>query len=224
MNSKARLADTAKASLVAREDKLRSVDQSKAKIIAYIVVAGFMAIMLVFGLRSSSQVPLHEGDERRSIECKWCTGTGEIEGERCKYCLGAKKLKGTIPGPNHPLRIRGTVWNVGHFDSEEKAHEAAGAEDYEKVVLQTRPETVGQAKLVFKNSKGESVLEAKPSGRYWGYLVPGEYTLRVEHPGFATFEEPFSVPVREHPIWPEMPGVELEDEDQLELEVFLKPA
>jgi hypothetical protein len=206
---------------VVREDKLRSVDQSKAKIIAYIVVAGFMGIMLVFGLRSSSQAPLHEGDERRSITCKWCEGTGEVEGERCKHCLGAKKLKAIIPGPNHPLRIRGTVWNVGHFGSEEKAQEAAQKEDYEKVFLKTRPETAAQAKLVFKNSTAEVVIEAKASGRYWGYIVPGEYTLTVEHPNFKTFEQPFTVPVREHPIWPEIPGAEVEDEDQLELEIFL---
>lgn len=82
--------ETAKTGSVAKEDKLRTVDQSKAKIVAYLVVAAFMAIMLVFGLRSSSQVPLHEGDERKSITCKWCEGSGEIDGDRCKYCLGPR--------------------------------------------------------------------------------------------------------------------------------------
>jgi hypothetical protein len=208
---------------VAKEDKFRSVDQSKAKIIAYIVVAGFMGLMLVFGLRSSSQVPLHEGDERRSITCKWCEGTGKMGEERCKYCLGAKKLKAVIPGPNHPLRVRGTVWNVAHFGSEEKAREAAESEDYEKVYLKTRPEAVGQARIIFQNSDAEVVMEAKPSGRYWGYLVPGDYTVSVMHPEFEKMEQAFTVPVREHPIWPEIPGVEVEDEDQLDLELYLRP-
>jgi hypothetical protein len=207
-----------------KEDKVRSLDRSQAKVIAYIVVFAFLAIMLVFGIRSSSQTPLHEGDERRSITCQWCEGSGTLEGERCKYCLGAKKLKAIIPGPNHPLRIRGTVWNLGSFDSKAAAEEKASAEDYEEVFLKARPQTVGQAKLTFKNDTDEVVLDSKVSGRFWGFIPPGEYTLTVEHPDFPNHQMQYTVPVREHPVWPQIPGVEIPDEDQLTLDIFLGSA
>lgn len=205
-----------------KEEKFPVVDRTKAKVIAYIVVAAFMAIMIVFGLRSAGQTPLHEGDQRRSITCKWCEGSGKLEGERCPYCLGAKKLKAVIPGPNHPVRVRGTVWDLSRFSSREEAEEKAAAEDYEQVYLKARDQTVSRAKVRFKNDSEEFLLEGKVSGRFWGFVKPGEYTLTVEHPEFQTYETEFTVPVREHPVWPEIPGVEIEDEDQLELELFLK--
>ena len=119
------------------------------------------------------------------------------------------------------MRVRGTVWDLTHFGSTEKAEKAAESEDYEKVFLKARPETVGQAKIFFKNSDAEVVLEAKPSGRFWGYVVPGDYTVSVSHPDYQKLEQPLTVPVRKHPIWPEIPGVETEDEDQFDPELFL---
>ncbi len=203
------------------EEKLRALDSKQAKIIAYIVVFGFMAIMLVFGLKSASQAPLHEGDTRRSITCKWCEGKGTLEGDRCRYCLGAKKLKAIIPGPNHPVRIRGTLWNLNAFESREEAQQAAEKTDYSQVLLKQLPETVGLAQLKFTRGQNTTEIATKPSGRYWGYLVPGDYTLTIDVPGYPSYEQSLTIPVREHPVWPKIPGVELEDEDEFKLEIFI---
>jgi hypothetical protein len=204
------------------EDKIRTIDQSKAKIVAYIVVFAMMAIMVVFGIRSMGQTPLHEGDERRSIICKWCEGVGTLEGERCKFCLGAKKLKAVIPGPNHPVEIRGTLWDLSFYGSEEKAQKAAETTDYDKVSFKPVPGRVGMTNMQFTKGEITTEFKSKVGGRFRGFLVPGDYQLTIEAPGFAKYQRELNVPVRQNPIWPDIPGVELEDEDLLELEIFLK--
>ena len=205
-----------------RDDKFVTVDSSKQKVIAYIVVFFFLAIMLVFGLRSSAQVPLHEGDVRKSITCKWCEGEGTLAGERCKYCLGAKKLKAIIPGPNHPLRIRGTVWKLASFKSKEEAEKAASEVDYSKVELRAADNTVGGTKITFKTGDEVVEMQSKISGRYRGFIKPGDYTVTVEAPNFAPQTFDYKVPVRTKPVWPPIPGVEVEDEEQLDLELYLE--
>lgn len=204
------------------QEKLTTVDNSKAKIVAYIVVAAFLAIMLVFGLRSSAQAPLHEGDKRESLTCKWCEGKGTLDGERCRYCLGAKKLKAIIPGPNHPVRIRGTVWDLSAFPDRESAVQRSESEDYDKVMLKPVPETVNRAVLKFEGGGETTEVEGKVSGRFRGFLKPGEYTLKVEQQGFKPYQQSVSIPVREHPVWPNIPGVEIPDEDQVTLNIFLE--
>lgn len=204
------------------EEKIQSVDNSQAKIIAYIVVFGFIAIMLVFGLKNAGKAPLREGDREQSMTCKWCEGAGTLEGERCKYCLGAKKLKVIVPGPKHPVRIRGSIRDLSAFESEDEAREVAEKDaDYSKVVLKPMRGAVGQAKIQFVKEGYKAELESKPSGRYFGYVEPGEYTMVVEVDGFAKYELPYTVPVRKEPVWPKIPGVEVEDPDQLEWEIFL---
>ena len=206
------------------EEKFVAVDNSKAKIVAYIVVAAFLALILVFGLRSSAQAPLHEGDKRESITCQWCEGAGTTEGERCRYCLGAKKLKAIIPGPNHPVRVRGTIWNLSAFPNREAAELQAESVDYNKVLLKPLPETVNRATLRFEGADGENTeIQGKVSGRFRGFLKPGDYKLKIEREGFSPYEQAVSIPVRQHPVWPDIPGVEIEDKDQVTMNVFLQP-
>ena len=205
-----------------RKDNATRVDNSKAKIIAYIVVAGFLALILVFGMRSAGQTALHEGDERKSIACKFCQGTGEVEGNRCKYCLGAKKVKAVIPGPNHPLRIQGTVWDLSAFESKEEAESFAAKSDYDKVSLRPEPQTVRQATLTFSDGSRETVLEGKINGRYRGFIPPGDYSLKVTAEGYQPEDLSVTIPEREHPVWPEMAGIQPDDEDQITYEIFLK--
>lgn len=205
-----------------REERFATVDSTKQKVIAYIVVFFFLAIMLVFGLRSSTQTPLHEGDERRSITCKWCQGEGTIEGERCKYCLGAKKLKAIIPGPNHPVRIKGTAWDLGRFQDRAAAEKAAASVDYTKVHLRADENTVGGVKLIFQDGDSEVEMQTKISGRFRGFIKPGHYQVRIEAPGYAHQEFEYEVPKRTLPVWPPIPGVEIEDEEELTLEIYLE--
>lgn len=205
------------------EDRIPTFDSGNAKIIAYIVVFGFIAIMLVFGIKYSGDTIVHKGDKKQSIVCKWCQGLGQVEEERCKHCLGAKKVKAIIPGPNHPLRIRGSVRDLSAFESKEEAASVALADaDYSKVVLKPMRGAVGGAKLQFLKGEDKTEIVSKPSGRYHGFLPPGEYRLVIEEPGFQNYSQDYVVPVREHPIWPKMPGIELEDEDQLEMEIVLE--
>ena len=203
-------------------EKTGRVDNSKAKIIAYIVVAGFLALILVFGMRTAGQTALHDGDERKSIECKFCQGTGEVQDERCKYCLGAKKVKVVIPGPNHPLRIQGTVWDLSAFKNKEEAESFAATTDYTKVSLRPDPKTVRQAALTFNDGSQQTLLEGKVNGRYRGFVSPGSYTLEVVAEGYQPAKLSLVVPPREHPVWPEMAGVQPEDEDQITFEIYLE--
>lgn len=199
------------------------LDNSHAKIVAYIVVAGFFAIMLVFGMRSAGQAPLHEGDRRESVECKLCQGSGTTEGNRCNYCLGAKKVKVIIAGPNHPVRIRGTVWNLSAFDGKEQAEAKSKTADYSRVSLKANPQTVGRAILNFKKGEEVTEIQGKVNGRYRGFLEPGAYTLTIKSDGFKAFEKEVTIPKRQHPVWPEINGFQPEDEDQQTLEIFLTP-
>lgn len=204
------------------EDKIKTLDSSQAKIVAYMVVFGFIAIMLVFGLKNAGKTALSEGDREQSMTCYRCEGVGTLKGKRCKNCLGTKKLMVIIPGPKHPVRIRGSVRDISAFESEAEAHEVAEKDaDYSKAVLKPMRGAVGQAKIQFVKDGHTAELKSKPSGRYFGYVEPGEYTMVVEVEGFAKYEKPFTVPVRKEPVWPKMRGVEIEDPDQLEWEIFL---
>lgn len=188
----------------------RRVDYNKAKIAAYVVVAFFLALMFVVGVRSATGPELREGDRVESLACPICDGSGEAKeaGKRCATCLGAKKLKAIIPGPNHPMLIKGTVRDLSAFKDQAEADGVAAAEAKEhKVSLRAVRGAVGQALLVFEGPE-RLEIQAKATGRFSGYLKPGTYKLTVTAPGFAALERQLQVDPRKDPIWPEAGGLE----------------
>lgn len=199
------------------------IDYNKAKIAAYVVVAFFLALMFVVGVRSATGPELRDGDRVESVACPVCRGTGDAQeaGKRCATCLGAKKLKAVIPGPNHPVSIKGTVRTLSAFKDRSEAEQVAQADSQvKKLTLTPVRGAVGEASLVFEGPE-RLELPGKATGRFSGYLKPGTYKLTVMVAGQPKLEQTLEVGVREQPIWPEAAGLEEIPVEQLQLDLFL---
>ena len=199
------------------------IDYNKAKIAAYVVVAFFLALMFVVGVRSATGPELREGDRVESVACPICQGSGEgSEAEkRCATCLGAKKLKAILPGPNHPAAIKGTVRSSGAFKDQAEAEQVAKADaEVRKPSLTPVRGAVGEATLLFEGPE-RLELVSKATGKFSGYLKPGSYKLTVTVAGEKKLERTLEVAPRKEPIWPEAAGIEEIPVEQLQLDLFL---
>ena len=199
------------------------IDYNKAKIAAYVVVAFFLALMFVVGVRSATGPELRDGDRVESVACPVCRGTGDAQeaGKRCATCLGAKKLKAVLPGPNHPAAFKGTVRSLAAFKDKAEADQVAQADAKErKLTLTPVRGAVGEASLLFEGPE-RLELPVKATGRFSGYIKPGTYSLKVMVAGQPKLEQSFEVPVRKQPIWPEAAGLEEIPVEQLQLDLFL---
>jgi hypothetical protein len=203
-----------------------SADYNKAKIAAYVVVAGFLAIMFVFGLRSASGPELHPGDRTESLACPVCSGSGEGKQPetRCQACLGNKKLKAVLPGPNHPVSLRGTVRDLSAFKDQEEAELVAATE-----ATDTRPSlkpvtgAVAGATLLFESSSGERTeVTSKAVGKFSTMLPPGQYRVSITAPGFQPYQQELTLSSRQQPIWPEVGGLDPSHIETTRLDLFLQ--
>lgn len=209
--------------MLGKEKPAPTFDQSKAKVVAYFIVAAFFGLMLVVGIRSGGGPQTFEGDKIEVRDCRICSGSGESKGERCKGCLGNKKLKVVIPGPNHPAQIKGTVRDFSVFRDEADAQaEAAKDAAATKMSLKAVKGGIRNASILVKGSAGEIELETKSTGKYRSLLKPGEYTVVVNAEGFKEKTLSLTVAAREHPIWPKMPGQSRVDEDITQFDIFLE--
>ena len=198
-------------------------DYNKAKIAAYVVVAFFLALMFVMGVRSATGPELREGDRVESMPCPVCQGSGEGKeaGKRCSTCLGAKKLKAIVPGPNHPVLIKGTVRELAVFQDRDEAERVAESEAKEhRPSLKPVRGAVGQAVLSFDGPERVEI-PVKATGRYSGHVAPGVYQLSLRAPGYGELRRELKVAPRQQPIWPEAAGLEEIPVESLQLDLFL---
>jgi hypothetical protein len=201
------------------------VDYNKAKIAAYVVVAGFMAIMFVFGLRSATGPELHDGDKTESLTCPVCNGSGDGReaGTRCQACLGAKKLKAVVPGPNHPVDLRGSVRDLAAFKDQAQADEITAYDaQNRKPSLTPVKGAVPRATIVFSGPAGTTEFSSKATGTFSGIIAPGQYKLTVTATGFATKNQDITIAPRQLPIWPEAGGLDPTLRESLQLDLFLE--
>lgn len=211
--------------VLTKEKGAPSFDQTKAKMVAYIIVAILFGLMLVVGLKSSGGPQTFDGDKVEVRDCWACQGSGEKDGERCKDCLGNKKLKVIVPGPNHPVQVKGSVRDRSAFKDEAEAAEVAARDAADtKLSLKAVQGGIGRATILVKGQAGEIVLETKSTGKFKTLLKPGSYTLVVSAEGFKESTVSLEVPPREHPVWPKMPGRSVPEEDVTQCELLLEPA
>lgn len=198
-------------------------DYNKAKIAAYVVVAFFLALMFVMGVRSATGPQLREGDRVESLPCPVCRGSGEGKeaGKRCSTCLGAKKLKAVVPGPNHPVLIKGTVRDLAAFKDRQEAEQVAEAEAKDhRLSLKPVRGAVAQASLILEGAQRVEI-PVKATGRYSGYVAPGRYQLSLRASGYGELRQELEVAPRQQPIWPEAAGLEEIPVESLQLDLFL---
>ena len=196
-------------------------DAARNKLIAYGIVAALVGVMAVLGVRSVSGPQLYKGDKLETMTCRICNGTGQVGGERCKGCLGAKKVKVIVPGPEHPVEVRGTVRDAGAFKDREEAQQQADAEPY-KAGLNVVKGAVHGATIRFAGADNTIKIDGKATGRYRCALKPGNYKVTVEAEGFSPYQQQLTVEPLKDPVWPDMPGVPDDDHQSLDLNLILE--
>ncbi len=204
------------------KDRLPVIDQAKAKLVAYGVVAVMIGVMAVLGVRSVSGPQLYEGDRLESRTCRVCDGAGTQQGEKCRGCLGAKRVKVIVPGPEHPVEIRGTVRDLAVFPDLESA-QAKAAQDASSQEVSLKPVegAVRNARLEFKSDWGQINVESKATGKFRCRLKPGDYRVTITAEGFPEETRELTVPARQLPVWPKNPGLSHKDEEQIQVDLFL---
>lgn len=178
---------------------------------AYAVVAIFVGVMAVLGVRSASGPQLYSGDRQETLPCRDCKN-GPMK--NCKRCLGRGKVKVIVPGPHHPVEIRGTVRDAAAFANPEQAQQIADKESRE-ISLKPVQGAVAGARLTFELEGKKLNIEGKATGRFRCNLQPGHYQLVVRAEGYQDLKMSFDVPVRTRPVWPKRPGLEDLDEERL---------
>lgn len=174
---------------------------------AYGIVAVFIGVMAVLGVRSVSGPQLFKGDRQETMICRLCQGNGKD----CKLCLSTGKVKVIVPGPNHPVDIRGTVRDAAAFPSLEQAQSTAEREAGE-VGLKPVTGAVHNARLAFAKDGKTINIQGKATGRFRCNLPPGTYQLSIEADGYQPLKQAFEVPIRRQPVWPARPGLDLDEE------------
>lgn len=194
-------------------------DPAHKKLMAYAIVAVFVGVMAVLGVRSASGPQLYSGDRQEMTACRLCQASGKEGQQRCRLCLGKGQVKVIVPGPHHPVDIRGTVRDAAAFANPQEAQSVADREA-QQVSLKPVQGAVPSARLQFELSGKTLNIEGKATGRFRCNLAPGRYRLRISAPNFQDLEREFEVPARQKPVWPTRPGLDNLDEERLK-PVFL---
>ena len=202
-----------------KENSWTSGDPAHKKLIAYGIVGVFVGVLAVMGVRSVSGPQLFAGDRLESVACRLCQGTGKEGDKRCRLCLGTTKVKVIVPGPAHPVEVRGTVRDAAAFPNAEAAQAVA---EKEAGVISLKPVegAVHLARLVFETGGKEIAIEGKATGRFRCVLPPANYHLRIEADGFQELKQDFPIAPLKQPVWPKRPGVSDKDDEKLQ-PVFL---
>ena len=186
-------------------------DSAQKKLIAYAIVAIFIGVMAVLGVRSVSGPQLAAGDRQESRTCQLCKGTGKEGDKRCRLCLSAGKVQVIIPGPLHPVEIRGSVRQASAFRDMAEAQAVAEKESGE-VSLKPVQGAIAKARLSFTKDGKTINIEGKAVGRFRCNLPPGNYHLSITADGYQELRQSFDIPARTQPIWPTRPGLDLDSE------------
>ena len=186
---------------------------TRGKLTAYAVVAAFIGIICVLGVRSVSGPPLYSGDTLEIRECRRCQGTGKDGSAVCPACVGLKKIQVILPGPKHPVNLRGSVRDSSAFKNQQEAEEVSRAEVGEpSKSLQPLKGAVHESKLVFQGP-AKVEIAGQANGRFRCALEPGDYTLTVIAKDFKEYKQSLQVPTLKNPIWLEKGHTKPDDKE-----------
>ncbi|MFN0060735.1 MAG: carboxypeptidase-like regulatory domain-containing protein [Planctomycetota bacterium] len=194
-------------------------------------VVGFslLALVLVPAIYYSTQyvnaITLYPGDVLEQRDCRWCNGTGKDEdiaaqiptmGDRCVGCRGTGKVQVVVPGPQRPTRVHGAVRLL--FGEEDEFYEQPEDTPMASNSRLLMPQRGGieQASVAFIRANSASnepvTLMTNHHGRFFAFLPPGTYSVRVVATGYEPFEDQLEIPPLTEPIWFEHAHIYLEPE------------
>lgn len=176
------------------------MSQPKAIAILFLAcLAGFATWWAIGSLRDSNIYP---GDKVETRQCRWCNGSGKDEdaesqertGGVCPGCRGAKKVDVILPGPNHPVVIKGSVRDAALSDG-------LPYDEGPPNPLQPVKGAIPNAKIVFERGGKPVETQTATTGRFRLAVPPGTYKVSIKADGFPSLSEEFEVHPRREPIW-----------------------
>lgn len=190
---------------------------TRGKLTAYAVVAVFVGVITFLGVRSASGPPVFPGDKLETRTCRQCQGSGTDDdpntGGRCPFCAGSKNCQVIVPGPNHPVNLRGSVVDAAAFKSKGEAELDAMLEVNDTVGLKPVKGAIGEASLVFQSGSKKIELVSSGNGKFRGAIAPGDYDVTVKKSGYSDTSMKLHVPARSQPIWMEHAKMKMPDPD-----------
>lgn len=185
-----------------------------------VVVFGCVALILFAAtfvcIRVMRQPRVFAGDRVETRTCRECGGSGKegknYEGEggpppgypapgsACIACGGSGKVEVVLPGPNHPVMIKGKV-----FEGVETSDEAMAMEEMMEDRDPRKPVRGAIDGATIRFERGSDVVELKSpgTGRFRAELPPGTWKVTATASGFKPMSREFVVPQLTEPIWTE---------------------
>lgn len=187
------------------------------------VILFLLVLPISFGVAAWMKKPsLFPGDRLESRTCRECGGSGVEQGSEeggpsaggaCIACKGKKQVPVVVPGPKHPSKVRGEV-----FDAKARPDES----DVDSATLEMMGRSpadpvrggVEGAHVVFTQAGVTVESTSNMKGRFFAILTPGEWKYVATASGFPEASGTVFVPLRTEPIWHEEAHIIRPDEER----------
>jgi hypothetical protein len=150
---------------------------TRQRILLGLAVLMMLAPTFMYAGGYLGRAPMFEGDQRQEMTCLACDGMGKVKEEPCKTCYGRGVAEYILPGPNRPLQLVGTVYDV-------KSRPLVGAE------IEITPS---------ENPGAPIVMRTNHDGQFGFKFPPGSYKLKLKHEKLAA-EQSLTVEANTKPI------------------------
>jgi len=190
-----------------------------------LLVLGTMAAVLPLGVlllfRHLAAPRLYEGDRKEARACRECGGSGRPEpgddpalGGRCRACGGAGRVDVIIPGPSHPVTIRGVAADAAHVEPWDGGDSFRPEVRTDGGLRIERPAGVlAGVQVEFAGSRGaRRTLTTGSNGQFAVELAPGRWRVTAAARGLRPASGEIQVPRLTEPIWLERAAILREPE------------
>ena len=171
------------------------------------------------------QPQLFPGDKLEYRTCRECGGSGVEAGDasegpqegpgapgsRCVGCGGKKQVAVILPGPNHPSKVSGVIFEGKADDPDQDLAVMMSAADPHASV----PGALADAHVVFQKDAERREYTSNQKGVFKGALSPGEWKFTATAGGFKEQTGTLSVPALTEPIWQEEAHIVRPDESRI---------
>lgn len=130
----------------------------RPKFLLILSLVMMLAPTLLYWIGPLRRPAMADGDTLVLVACPVCSGSGQIQGQKCSRCRGKKEVQGILPGPHRPIYLEGHVYAPDGVTP------------------------VPAADVEFSSEAGSWARKTDEQGRFGADLGPGNYPLKLTSP------------------------------------------